>query len=112
MFYSPASKLDRTIFHQLNDVLLRILAVVMMVVSIGAWMRLVGWQDAPNWRFDLMSNQSWGVVIWLGLALAQFVVFGFLDARLEYPFLVLGIQIIGVFAFAALRWQIMRVEHH
>ncbi|MCP1198463.1 DUF6163 family protein [Notoacmeibacter sp. MSK16QG-6] len=82
-------------------VFLRLLAVIGMVWGIGYWLRLIGWHEATEWRFDRMSVSwrvaastlavlypfaasglwmlaSWGVVLWFSAAameLTMYVVF-------------------------------------
>lgn len=76
--------------------LLRLSALVLFAVGIGYWIRLVGIYEGPLWRFDLMPFwwkvaapslavlypvagvglwmlTSWGIVIWLLIAIVEAV---------------------------------------
>ncbi len=79
---------------------LRALALFGMLWGIGYWLRLIGWEAAPNWRFDTMSVPwrvaactlavlypfaasglwmlaSWGVVVWFCAAATEIAMYGF-----------------------------------
>lgn len=81
-------------------VFLRLLAVIGMAWGIGYWLRLIGWHEAPDWRFDTMSVSwrvaactlavlypfaasglwmlaSWGVVLWFCAAAMELAMYLF-----------------------------------
>jgi hypothetical protein len=76
----------------------RVIAVYCLMFGISYWIRLIGYYDGPNWRFDMMAyywqiasaslavlvpfagiglwmTASWGPVIWFVCAAAEAVMF-------------------------------------
>lgn len=114
--------------RRLNATFLRLVAVVLLLYALQYWMRLTGFHQGPENRFDTMSEHwqvaasvlavllpvaalglwglfSWGVVVWLVAMAIELVMYaGFYDlygrADLRVAFHVLCLAIYLVFRFA------------
>jgi hypothetical protein len=135
MFMESVQRPKPSIFHIAHDVLLRVFAIVLIGLSIMAWLRLVGisGESGPNWRFDTMEPQwqlallmiavvgpvtatglwmlsSWGVALWLGLTLFQIIIFTVLDHLFEPRPIGAAMQALSIFAYALVWIMVYRTE--
>jgi hypothetical protein len=90
--------------QQAEAVFLRAVALVLLFFAIQYWMRVTGMTPGAESGFDRMSNHwrvvaaslsvvlplaalglwglhAWGVVVWIGAAAAEIVIYGVLQAR-------------------------------
>jgi hypothetical protein len=106
--------------------LVRLSAIVLFAIGVSYWIRLVGIYDGPLWRFDLMPiwwkaaatmlavlapvagvglwmTVSWGVVIWVIVALVEaFMHLGF-PALFGPPTPWLWFHLVGLSLYVVLR---------
>lgn len=115
----------------------RIIATYCMMFGILYWVRLVGYYDAPNWRFDLMPIPwqvvavtlaaffpfaaaglwmlaSWGPVIWFICAATETVMYGAFPDIFGRHYVVIASHLFAAGLYVAFRlalaWQRRRVE--
>ncbi|MCT8999034.1 DUF6163 family protein [Chelativorans intermedius] len=116
----------RSPLEQWLELFQRSVALFCVVQGVGYWVRLMGFFEGPEWRFDLMPFYwqataaplavllpvaavglwllvSWGPVVWFLCAATETMMYGFLPHLFgPWPWLVVLYGLIAA-AFAALR---------
>lgn len=114
---------------------LRLVALFFLIYAVQYWIRIIGYYDGPQYRFDTMSTAwktavailavlcpltalglwgvfSWGVVVWIAAALIELLmyavypeVFGANSTRVTFHLATLAMYLVYVCAQQLLAWQ-------
>ncbi len=127
MFRTGGYPVRKTSLSQNGYVIfLRLLAVIGMAWGIGYWLRLIGWHEAPDWRFDTMSVSwrvaactlavlypfsasglwmlaSWGAVLWFCAAAMELAMYLFFPDTFGARPLIVALHVLIALLYAAWR---------
>jgi len=111
--------------RRVETVFLRLVALVLLVFALQYWMRVTGMAPGDESGFDRMSNHwrvvaaslsvvlplaalglwglhAWGVVVWIGAAVAEIVIYGMLQANFGANLPHLAFHVAALFLLAAI----------
>ncbi len=106
--------------------LYRIVAAFCLLLGIGYWVRLIGYHEGADWRFDLMPyywqaaaaslavlfpiaaiglwmTASWGPVLWFVCAAAETLMYLVLTDLFGANYTLVGFHVLTALLFASLR---------
>lgn len=112
----------------------RVVAMLMIALALQYWMRLTGFSDGAEFRFDTMSEHwrfaasvmavllpaaalglwgayAWGVVLWVAAVAIEFAMHVFLSEQFGRADIRVAFLILGLVAYGALRIMLRIVNN-